>query len=159
MGKLQTITGVIEAKSRNKKGIKIEDEWFNAYKANELDDFDRDDEVEVEYELVEKGGQEFRNIKSISRAGGSSSSRSRSSSSRERSSSSSSERSTGGGSKSLGDDARQRSIVRQNSLTNANALLATYYRGQDINGEPEEFAELLVEIAGILEKYSMLEDK
>lgn len=64
-----------------------------------------------------------------------------------------------------GDDPRQKSIVRQNSLTQANALLASLSKqeegvadGFSIPSDPLEAAELVVEVARVFEAYSMATD-
>lgn len=59
----ESIRGVIEATGRGGKGIKIGDDWYGAYAAKQTSGAAQGDEVEFEFELSEKGGQTFRNIK------------------------------------------------------------------------------------------------
>lgn len=59
----ESIRGVVEATGRGGKGIKIGDDWYGAFAAKQTQGAAQGDEVEFEFELSEKGGQKFRNIK------------------------------------------------------------------------------------------------
>lgn len=155
-------SGVIEAVARNGKAFKIGEDWFSVYKASQMGDAQKDDEVEFKYVEKKAGGKVFLNVEGEvvvtgsqeaeerpargGRGGGSAPARGGRSEAPARS---------GGG-----DDKRQRSITRQNSLTQANALLATMARAGTL-GElsAEELAELAVQLASTyFEPYSMVED-
>jgi hypothetical protein len=56
------VRGVIEAKARNRKGIKIGDDWYSAFKEAQLQGADKGDEVEFTVKEVTKGGSTFLNI-------------------------------------------------------------------------------------------------
>lgn len=59
----ETIEGVIEAVGRGGKGIKIGDDWYGAFAAKQTNGAKQGDEVKFEFEVSDKGGQTFRNIK------------------------------------------------------------------------------------------------
>lgn len=59
----ETIEGVIEAVGRGGKGIKIGDDWYGAFAAKQTSGAQQGDEVKFKFEVSEKGGQTFRNIK------------------------------------------------------------------------------------------------
>lgn len=166
---LEQMEGAVEAVARSGKALKIGDDWFNAMKTDQMEGVKAGDVVAFEYELKKVGGQEFRNIKGEveiveegeekpqrrSSGGGSSgrSNYSRGDSGRGAS------RSSGGSRGSAGsEDTRQRMIVRQNSLTQANAMFATLAAaGQLGEQSPEDLADAILEIAKVFEAYSMLE--
>lgn len=63
------ITGVIDSKRRDGKGIKIGADWYTVMFSSVLDGFDRGDNVEVEYTTKPSpAGPDYRNIKSIKKA-------------------------------------------------------------------------------------------
>lgn len=166
---LEQMEGAVEAVARSGKALKIGDDWFNAMKTDQMEGVKAGDVVAFEYELKKVGGQEFRNIKGEvevveegeerpqrrSSGGGSSS---RSNYSRGDSGRTSS-RSSGSGRGGSGGDSVQRMIVRQNSLTQANAMFATLAAaGQLGASSPEDLADEILAIAKVFEAFSMLED-
>ena len=166
---LEEMEGTVEAVARSGKALKIGDDWFNAMKAEQLSGTKAGDLVAFEYELKKVGGQEFRNIKGdveiveegeaqpAARSSGGRSS-GRSSYSRGDSGRSSGRSYSGGRGSSGGEDTRQRMIVRQNSLTQANAMFATLAAAGQLGGQsPEDLADAILEIAKVFEAYSMLE--
>jgi hypothetical protein len=175
---VESISGVVESMARNRKAIKVDGEWYSAFNASQLGGVEWKDEVEFDYEEVIKGGATFLNIKgevAVLVDGG------------ERDSEPSDNppsRGRGGAAKGSGRTAtakaparagrrapaespspqkaggynKDRSIVRQNSLTQANALYATLGRAGLI-GEVEQAvaAEELLDLARMFEAYSMMD--
>lgn len=146
------IKGVIEALARNGKGIKIGEDWYGAFKAVQLNGAVEGSEVEFEYLSKDKGGQTFNNIQGNVNVLGKSEAPKKSGTD---------DAPKSGGTPGSGHvgAARDRSIVRQNSLTNANATIHTFYAG-DAGGtgkSPEELAEEVIAVAKLYEAYSMLD--
>jgi hypothetical protein len=170
MAKYTKFSGVIEARARNGKGLKIGEDWYTAFKAAQVPEgIQKGDTVEFEYEEVNRGGATFFNIKGdvkLVSSGGESKSSASSGGSR----SSGNSRSGDGRGSIDGDSYRKRSmkffpvphddvdlpIIRQNSLTQANSLVASLVKQEnfDLPSDPFEAAELVVEIARIFEAYS-----
>lgn len=169
--------GEVVAKARNGKGIAFnvdgDDQWFNAKDESQIpEDVAKGDVVSFEYSVTRKGGRTFNNIEGeveilekgdgggSSRGGGGSRGGGRSGGG-ERGGSrsggsagggSSGRRSYGGGS---GGGDKDRQIVRQNALTQANKLVETfpnlvYTEGQDVAAE---VAEQIIELAKVFEGY------
>lgn len=137
--------GVIEVVARNKKGIKIGEEWFGAFKVAQISGASQGDEVEFEYE--QKG--EFNNIKGnvkvLSAGSPPAPDRPEAPSSRD-----------SGAASSGAVTVKDQQIIRQNSLTQANMLLGNFYNGE-MGGQgmtPEQAAEEVISIARIFEQYS-----
>lgn len=175
MAKYTKFSGVIEARARNGKGLKIGEDWYTAYKATQVPEgIQKGDTVEFEYEEATKGGATFRNIKGdvklVSAGASDDVGRSSGSGLGTRASAKG-----GDGRGSIdGDSFRRRSmkffpvpsndvdrpIIRQNSLTQANALFATLVKHNDTFGldlsvqSATDAAEFLVEIARVFESYS-----
>lgn len=166
-----TVSGVVEAKSRAGTGLKIGEDWFNAFHAKELEDVQAGDEVEFDYSVTNKGGKDFKNIlegtlsviaegsgpppaRNSSRGGARQAAPSRRNAAPARQSSGRADSAPRGQS---AEPDRQRSIVRQNSLSQANALFASLVR-LGVMGEEESHVAVVLEMARMFEKYSMLED-
>lgn len=134
--------GVIEVVARNKKGIKIGDDWFGAFKIAQVSGASAGDEVEFEYE--QKG--EFNNIKGNVKV--------LSSSGPSEEAPADSPRDTGAS--AGGVTQRDQQIIRQNSLAHATNLINGFY-GTEMGGQgmtPEQVAEEVISIARIFESYS-----
>lgn len=163
-GRQETLqaSGVIEAVARTGKSFKIGDDWYGAFHAKQLKGAQKGDEVEFDYVEVVKGGATFNNIEGDVRFVGDDSERD-SAPARRSAAPARGGRSQGASSapsKAVGDDPRQRSIVRQNSLTQANMVFSTLARAGllgDIG--PDELAEEVVRVARTFEQYSMVEDE
>lgn len=154
--------GVIEAVARNGKAFKIGEDWFSVYKVGQLNEAKKGDEVEFDYIEKKVGGAVFLNVEgdvTILNEGAEEekpAARGRSSGPSSKPAPKRETRAT----TSESPDQRQRSIVRQNSLTQANSLLETMARAGTLgDGGPEELAELVIELARVFEKYSMVEDQ
>lgn len=159
-----SMTGVIEAVARNGKAFKIGEEWFSVYKAPQMNGAQKGDEVEFEFVEANKGGATFLNVEgNVNVVGAEPEARparpTRASAARPAARAAAPTRASRSESTAPSGDPRQRSIVRQNSLTQANALLATAARlGILGEQEPEELAELALTLARTFEAYSMVED-
>lgn len=171
--KFETATGTISLMARSGKAFTLEGDdksWFSVYKAVQLQGAQVGDEVEFEFEAVTKGGAEFLNVQGNvtilgegsepaparrappARRGAAPAARAPRTARSE-----ASEAPSGGGDSR--EDKRQRMIVRQNSLTQANALLHSMaVAGLLGEGAPEELAAQLIELAKQFETFSMLED-
>ncbi len=164
MAKYLTKSGTIEKSARNGKAFMIDEVWYSVYKVGQANGAEKGDSVSFEYETVVKGGQEFHNIKGDIKVDGRAAA---SAPSREEAPA----REAPNGTKGVDGDAfRKRSmkyfpmpkddvdrpIVRQNSLTNANAALAAFYNGEagDQGMAPEDYAEQVIAIARLFEAYS-----
>jgi hypothetical protein len=167
----KTMTGEIVAKARNGKGIALnidgEDTWFNAKSEDQIpEDVDKGDVVEFEYGTTRKGGRTFNNIEGdveiVEKGAGGGSSRGGSRGGGTGRSSGGAARAGGGGRQSYsgsrsggsgGDKDRQ--IVRQNALTQANKLVETFpglILDAD-NNDPEDTAKQIIELAKVFEEY------
>jgi hypothetical protein len=61
---LEQVEGTIELVRKDGKGIKLDDEnWYSVYALPQMNGAKKGDTVGFEYEIAEKGGQVFRNIK------------------------------------------------------------------------------------------------
>ena len=163
-GRQETLqaSGVIEAVARTGKSVKIGDDWYGAFHAKQLKGAQKGDEIEFDYVEVVKGGATFLNIEGEVRFVGDDSDRD---SAPPRRSAAPAGRSAGRGtssapSKAVGDDPRQRSIVRQNSLTQANALYASLSKaGLLADQSIEDAVAEVISMAKEFERYSMVEDE
>lgn len=166
MAKTFNTSGTIEAVSRNGKAFKIGEDWFSVYKAAQLGDAQKGDDVEFDYVEKKVGGTVFLNVEgNVNIVGGGSSepeerpARSARGGGSAPARTARSEAPARSGTGSPANDPRQRSIVRQNSLTQANNLLMAMARMGTLEGGPEELAELAVQLAkDYFEPYSMVED-
>lgn len=159
--------GEVVAKARNGKGIAFnidgDDQWFNAKDESQIpEDVAKGDVVAFEYSVTRKGGRTFSNIEGEveilekgdggggRRGGGGSRGGSRSGGSN--GGGSSGRRSYGGGS---GGGDKDRQIVRQNALTQANKLVETFPNliVDGDNGDTEDVAAQLIAIAKLFEGY------
>lgn len=171
-------SGVIDAVARNGKSFKIGEDWFSVYKAQELGGAQKGDEVSFEYVTVSKGGASFNNVKGnvTIKSKGASEEQGQQSSGGARSGSTA--RRGGDGSDGAvgydGDQFRKRSmkhfpvpktdvdrpIIRQNSLTQANALFATlakegfYGQVDQVFNSAKEAAAEVIDLASLFEAYS-----
>lgn len=142
-------SGTIEAIARNGKNFKIGEQWFSVFKGVQMKGAQKGDDVEFEYAEKEVGGTTFYNVQgdlkitgSSGDAGGSGSSDSSTAGARS------------GAGRSVSEDARQKSIVRQNSLTQANTLFGSLGPEFADVGSTEEAVELILEMARKFEAYS-----
>lgn len=160
-------SGVIEAVSRTGTTFKIGNDWYSVFSADQMAGAQKGDEIEFQYSVNNKGGKDFLNVQgdlTIVNEGGGGQSRpapARGSADRPASARSSGARQapaarSGGGAT---EDTRQRSIVRQNSLTQANALFGSLAK-LGVIGETdlETAADEVIALARKFEAYSMLED-
>lgn len=152
--KMSKVSGTISAVSRNGKGICIGDTWYNAYKAAQINGASKGDAVEFQVKEVEKGGTTFRNIEGDVRVVGSGNG-----------GSSARNSSAGGGSRGNGSGGdsdkmtkeewakKDRMIVRQNALTQANALFRTMVGDSGQEGPAEQEVDTIIEMAKLFEAY------
>ena len=168
-------SGVIDAVARNGKSFKIGEDWFSVYKAQELGGAQKGDEVSFEYVTVSKGGASFNNVKGnvTIKNKGASEEQGQQSSGGARTRGGTARRGGDGSDGAVGYDGDQfrkrsmkhfpvpktdvdRPIIRQNSLTQANALFATLEKLEALPPglEPEQYAELVIELAVKFEAYS-----
>lgn len=146
---MSKVTGVIEAQSRNKQSILINEVWYRAFKVDQLKGAVKGDKVSFDEEVATKGDQTFHNIKGdVTIVDGASNG------SAPRASSGGSAGASSGGA-SVGN--RDRSIVRQNSLTQANALFRTVIGESGVESEDDmaSMAQELIDVARLFEAYSM----
>lgn len=164
-------SGVIEAVARTQKSFKIGEDWFSVFNASDLNGAQAGDEVEFDYSINNRGGKDFLNVEgSVTITSEGTAQRRAPAPQRQQRATPASRapaargaaggRSAGASAGSPSSDPRQRSIVRQNSLTQANALFATLGRA-GLLGETDAatLAEEIVDTARIFEKYSMAEDE
>ncbi|MGH9992864.1 MAG: hypothetical protein ACREBU_01560 [Nitrososphaera sp.] len=122
---MSTITGEVEAKRKDGRGIKVGDGWYGVFSAEALSEVNKGDSVEFEYVLNPRG---FNDIKGgVKKTTGASSGNSV-------------------GSSRLADYERQMMIIRQNALTNA----VNYYSTM----EPRPGATDIVSMAQKFELYT-----
>lgn len=140
-------SGEIEAVARNGKNFKIGEQWFSVFKAVQMNGAQKGDEVSFEYQEKDVGGTTFYNVQgnlTVTASGGGGGS-----------TSSASSGGGGSGGRASGSEAvRQRSIVRQNSLTQANALLASVGVEFLDLGSGQEVIAFLLDTAREFEAYS-----
>lgn len=146
---MATMNGVVEALARTGKGLKIGENWYSAFTAGMLNGAKVGDNVSFVYTEVVKEGTTYRNIKgavSIKEGGAP-----EPAAGRPAAASGGSSFSKGGRSFPVGPLDPERSIIRQNSLTQANKLL----EGQ-LGEMPsyEEQAHTVISVARIFESYS-----
>lgn len=174
-------SGTIDKIARNQGSFLIIDNgdelWFSVgYNPGGLGGAQIGDEVEFEYEEKKSGGKVFNNVKSeVTIVGEGSAERQAPPARQQRAAparreapqrSAPAQRQAAPARAAGGDDPRQKSIVRQNSLTQANALFNNLVRlhggseaGENLLSlEPLEAAELVVEVARVFEAYSMAQD-
>lgn len=172
-------SGVIDAVARNGKSFKIGEDWFSVYKAQELGGAQKGDEVSFEYVTVSKGGASFNNVKGnvTIKSKGASEEQGQQSSGGARSSGGTARRGGDGSDGAVGYDGDQfrkrsmkhfpvpktdvdRPIIRQNSLTQANALFATlvkegfYGQADQVFTSAKEAAAEVIDLASLFEAYS-----
>lgn len=153
---MSKVSGTISAVSRNGKGICIDDTWYNAYKAAQINGASKGDAVEFQVKEVNKGGTTFRNIEGDVRVVGAGSG----GSSARPSGASGGGRSNGGGDsdKMTKEEwaKKDRMIVRQNALTQANALFRSVTGEDGIAADPEDtdnYVAIIIEMAKQFEEY------
>jgi len=163
---MERAEGIVEAVARSGTSFKLEGDagWFSAFRASQLNGLQKGDSVSFDYDVVNKGGKEFLNVKGNVDVEGASGGRTEPPA---RGRAAPPSRAAGGRAASAparqsaapADDPRQRSIVRQNSLTQANALYATLGRAGLLGeGVASELAVEIIEVARLFEAYSMVED-
>ena len=135
---MSMITGVVEVKSRTGKSIKIGDLWYSAFTVATLDGVERGDEVSFE-SVLDKTGK-YNNIKgSVKKgAGGTAAAPT-----------------AEGSFKVLKPTLdRERSIIRQNALTNARELYEWVRASTDYDGTAETHCSEIIKMARLFEAYT-----
>jgi hypothetical protein len=137
---MSMVTGVVEAKARTGKGIKVGDLWYSAFTAATLDGVERGDEVSFE-SVLDKTGK-YNNIKGAVKKGGTTVPVSGASSD--------------GTLKVLKPSLdRERSIIRQNALTNAREHYSSVVDFKALESlSIEETCKAVIEVARIFEAYT-----
>lgn len=146
------MSGVVEAVARSGKSLKIGDSWYSAFAASSLNGAKAGDSVSFKYTVTEKAGVTYNNIKG---------SVSITSDSPAASAASPAKASGGYAPKSarsfpVGPLDPERSIIRQNAMTQANNAMAAFYMDVDA-GSPttiEAYAEQVIEVAKMFEAYA-----
>lgn len=163
-------SGVIEAVARTQKSFKIGEDWFSVFNASDLNGAQAGDEVEFDYSINNRGGKDFLNVEgSVTITSEGTAQRRAPAPQRQQRATPASRapaargaaggRSAGASAGSPSSDPRQRSIVRQNSLTQANALYATLSKAGLLGDQGVEDA--VAEVIGMakeFERFSMVED-
>lgn len=169
MAKFERIAGTIDLVARSGKAFTLEGDgvsWYSVYKAAQLQGAQKGDDVTFEFDVVTKGGKDFLNVQgNVDFLEGSESAPAPRAARPARGAAPApraarTARPVASEAPSEGrEDKRQRSIVRQNSLTNANALFATLGRA-GLLGESsaEELAQEVLAVARVFEEFSMVED-
>lgn len=142
-------SGVVEAMARSGKGMKIDGEWYSGFTAGVLNGAKVGDNVSFTYTETTKEGTTYKNIKgSVSISDGPTASEAgvpvRAASS--------SGWSKGGRSFPVGPLDPERSIIRQNALTQANKMLENANTEGTVDFT--DMAYQVIEIARIFESYS-----
>lgn len=116
----EQMTGVVEAVRKDRRGIKVGDDWYSAYNPSQLNDVEKGDSVKFDYTV--KGN--FNNIKgAVTKTDGVPNNNS----------GSGGKKSYSRGNFPIDPLDGQRSIIRQNALTNARELWAAAYVDRDEN--------------------------
>ena len=167
MARKTQFEGEVQAKSRAGTGLAFnidgEDVWFNAREPEQIpDDVAKGDIVAFEYDTSSKGGKTFRNIQGdvelVEKGEGASRPPARSSGGR------GAPQRSGGSSRGAparsapagGPDRRDIQIVRQNAMTQANALLSTYPDLIDVEGlSGADVAAEVVDIAKVFADFAL----
>lgn len=145
------ISGVVDSKRRDGKGIKIGDDWYSVMFASVLNEVNKGDFVEVEYTTKPSpSGGDYRNIKSV-----------------KKSMAPASRPMTAGGAPAgtytaagartfpVGAFSPERSIIRQNSLAHAINLFDNIpIDNFDTFDTAAEAAEAIIAVARVFEAYS-----
>lgn len=132
MAKKEKLSGTIEKTARNGKAFLIDEVWYSAYKASQMNGAEDGDFVEFEYEVVQKGSQTFYNVSgnvTVTKA--------------ERSAA------PAGGGGGGGSSQRERHIIRQNVLSHATALVVAMPLGAIM----DDVVSDVLEVAARLEEY------
>lgn len=148
------ISGVVDSKRRDGKGIKIGDDWYSVMFASVLNEVNKGDFVEVEYTTKPSPtGGDYRNIKSVKKsmapasrpmtAGGAPAG------------TYSSAGSSAARTFPVGAFSPERSIIRQNSLGHAVKVLADLPIDEgDVFATAAEAADAVIAVARVFEAYS-----
>lgn len=149
---MATKTGIVESVARSGKALQIDGEWYSAFTPGALNGASKGDSVKFNYKDVDKGGVVYHNIQgnvSVSEP--------------EAAASASAPRaaaptgfSKGGRSFPVGALDPERSIIRQNALTQANKMLENC-NPLSFDGDfekIEEHAHRVIAVARIFESYS-----
>jgi hypothetical protein len=140
--------------ARSGKAVKIGENWYSAFSASSLNGAKVGDDVSFVYTETTKEGTTYRNIKgSVKINSGSAPAAGASEGTPARATASYSK---GGRSFPVGPLDPERSIIRQNSLTQANSAVSTYINAMPIGGSKSlsEFVDGIIEIARKFEAYS-----
>ena len=145
---MQTVQGVVVAKRKDGKGIRIGETWYSVFLATELDSAVRNATVSFAYEENVRGHQTYRNIKGPITVV----------STPEQETVTKPEGASIGGERdkvlvgTFINLHKDRSIARQNSLTNARELFIATGHTPDL--PLEESAEKIIGIAKLFEGYT-----
>jgi hypothetical protein len=136
---MQTVTGKVESMRQDRKGIKVNGEWYAAFASSQLKGIEWKDEVTFQVATTEKNGKTYKNIKGdVEKAGGGSSTTAPSASPAVMAAAAVWPQPV---------DARSRSIIRQNSMSNAVKYAAAFM--QDGGASPDD----VVAVARVFEAY------
>lgn len=153
-------SGVVEGMTADGKRFKLDDgEWYSVFNSSQAKGVSTGSFIEFMYTSTNKDGRTYNNIKGSVTVGTAPASRPVTGTSP------SAAPASGGYTDSRGFVLKQfpvpalhpdRSIIRQNSLTQANSMLNTVYGMSDLNALETcaEVAEKLIEIARMFEAYS-----
>lgn len=147
---MATKTGVVENVARSGKAIQIDGEWYSAFTPGALNGASKGDNVKFSYKSVDKGGTVYHNIQgnvSVSDAAEVVSAPAAAGRA-----AAPTGFSKGGRSFPVGALDPERSIIRQNALTQANKMFETIGFGRD--PVSEDAAHEVIHIARIFESYS-----
>ena len=149
---MPNMTGVVEATARSGKALKIGEDWYSAFTASSLNGAKAGDNVSFMYTVTNKAGTEYKNIKgavSIKDGGEAPAAASGGA----KAPAASSGWSKGGRSFPVGPLDPERSIIRQNALTQANKMLEDLWIGES-SADDETHAFRVIKVARIFESYS-----
>lgn len=146
-------SGVVEAMARSGKGMKIDGEWYSGFTAGVLNGAKVGDNVSFTYTETTKEGTTYKNIKgSVSISDGPTASEA--SAPARTAGGSTGGWSKGGRSFPVGPLDPERSIIRQNALTQANKMMENTGPESDDLAGWSEHALMVIAVARIFESYS-----
>jgi hypothetical protein len=150
---MANMSGVVEAVARSGKSLKIGDVWYSAFAAPSLNGAKAGDKVSFTYTTTDKAGTTYHNIKGsvrIESGGAAEVTTPETAGAAPRAAFSP----KGGRSFPVGPLDPERSIIRQNALTQANAAVKTYMGNKDSVKTLGDFVDGIIEIARKFEAYS-----
>lgn len=151
---MATFTGVVESVSRTGKAIKIGERWYSAFTAAQLNGANVGNNVRFVFNETEKAGTTYYNIKgSVSILKDEPAAPSTAALVAGPEAPRPSYAGKGGRSFPVGPLDPERSIIRQNALTQANNAIGLVFRGEEVHSD-EELADRLIALARKFEAYS-----